>query len=109
MEAIRQAAEHNPLIKLNRCPLQFVALFLGRFGRFDLSDRCLVYFSVLHDPLGQFKELSSSERTASRGSRHQTRNKATYILPIPAPQERPRSCVCQVQQKEVWDSGWRGG
>jgi len=36
--------------------LQFVALFLGHFGRFALSDRCLVYFSVLHDPFGQFNE-----------------------------------------------------
>jgi hypothetical protein len=35
--------------------LHFVALFLGRVGRFDPSDRCLVYFSVLHDPFGQFK------------------------------------------------------
>jgi hypothetical protein len=35
--------------------LHFVALFLGRVGRFDPSDRSLVYFSVLHDPFGQFK------------------------------------------------------
>ena len=31
---------------------RFVALFLGRFGPSDLTDRCLVYFSVLHDPFG---------------------------------------------------------
>jgi hypothetical protein len=39
-----------------RCLLLFVALFLGRFGRFDLSDRCSVYFSVLHYPFGQFRD-----------------------------------------------------
>jgi hypothetical protein len=34
----------------------FVALFLATFGRFDPSDRCLVYFSVLHDLVGRFKD-----------------------------------------------------
>jgi hypothetical protein len=33
----------------------FVALFLATFGRFDPSDRCLVYFSVLHDLVGGSK------------------------------------------------------
>ena len=36
--------------------MQFVALFLGRFGPFGLFDRCLVSFSLVHDPFGQFKE-----------------------------------------------------
>ena len=70
MEAIRQAVEHNPMSNSYCCLLQFVALFLGYFGRFDPFYRCLVYFSVLHDPFGQFKELSSLERTASRSSCH---------------------------------------
>jgi hypothetical protein len=47
--------------------LLFVALFLDHFGRFGLSDLCSVYFSVLHDPFGQFNELSSSERPAAHG------------------------------------------
>jgi hypothetical protein len=47
MEAIGQAVEYNPLS--NFIPL-FVALFLVHSGQFDLSDRCLAYFSVLHDP-----------------------------------------------------------
>ena len=48
----------------NFIPL-FVAIccsFLGHFGPFDLSDRCLVYFSVIHDPFGQYDRLSSPER-----------------------------------------------
>jgi hypothetical protein len=42
MEAIRQAVEYNPMSNFIACLLLFVALFLGHFGRFDLSDRCLL-------------------------------------------------------------------
>jgi hypothetical protein len=34
----------------------FVALFLVTFGRFNPSDRCSVYFSVLHDLFGRFRD-----------------------------------------------------
>ena len=36
--------------------LLFVAVFLAASGRFDPSDRCLVYFSVLHDLCGRFRD-----------------------------------------------------
>jgi hypothetical protein len=38
MEAIQQAAEHNPMSNFILCLLLFVALLPGHFGRFDLSD-----------------------------------------------------------------------